>query len=100
MWFFKKRKKKEPENFFNLYLSDDGENIDYKFETKDLDKFLQMMSLFLCGGINEEIIGCICKEINDKDIEEQFLLDIITKAELSLKEKGGSVVVSPSEFTV
>lgn len=105
MGIFKKWRKKpkpesEPETFFKFFISEDGTTIDYNFETHDLDKFLQMMSLLLSGGINEEIMACVFKEIDDEDIKEAFILDLLGKIDMSLKEQGGRVVVSPSEFTV
>jgi hypothetical protein len=94
------KKPAEEETFFKFYVSKDGESVDYNFEAKDLDKFLQMMSLLLSGGISEEIIACIFKEIDDDEVKEAFILDLLNRTEESLKEKGDSLVVSPSEFSV
>lgn len=95
-----KKPKPESDTFFKFFISEDGTAIDYNFEAHDLDKFLQMMSLLLSGGINEEIMDCIFQEIDDKEIKDAFILDLLSKIDVSLKEQGGRVVVSPSEFTV
>lgn len=88
------------ETFFKFYVSKDGESVDYNFEAKDLDKFLQMMSLLLSGGISEEIVNCIFKEIDDEEVKEAFILDLLSKTEASLREKGEGLVVNPSEFSL
>ena len=101
MGFFSRWKKPAvEETFFKFYVSKDGESVDYNFEARDLDKFLQMMSLLLSGGISEEIIACIFKEIEDDEVKEEFIMDLLRKTEASLREKGDSLVVSPSEFSV
>jgi hypothetical protein len=100
MGFLSRWKKPKEETFFKFYISQDGDSVDYEFEARDLDKFLQMMSLLLSGGISEEIINCIFKEIDDDDLKEAFILDLLSKTEASLKEKGDSLVVNPSEFSL
>lgn len=98
-WLAKKPEDKE-ETFFKFYVSDDGEEINYNFEALDINKFLQMMSILLSGGMSEEIIDCIFKEIKDDDVRNDFIIDILARTEVSLKEKGDTIVVSPSAFTV
>jgi hypothetical protein len=98
-WLAKKSEDKE-ETFFKFYVSDDGEEINYNFEALDIDKFLQMMAILLSGGMSEEIIDCIFKEIKDDEVRNDFIIDILARTEISLKEKGDSIVVSPSAFNV
>ena len=107
MGFFKRLFAEKPieeeevqETFFKFYVSDDRTEIKYKFETGDLDSFLQMMSLLLSGGISEEIVECIFNEIKDDEVKETFIFDLLHRTEESLKDKGDSLLVSPSDFTV
>jgi hypothetical protein len=90
----------EEKTFFKFYISNDGTEIRYKFETGEGDRFLQMMSLLLSGGISEEIVECIFDEIKDDEVKEAFIIDLLHRTEESLKDKGGVSVVSPSDFTI
>lgn len=100
MGLFSRWKKPKEQTFFKFFISEDGESIDYEFETFDLDKFLKMMAILLSGSISEEIIDCIFKEINDDKIKDSFVNDLLNRIDESLSKRGEDLVVNPSEFNL